>query len=212
MKLKDELLCLRWALLSLLQPSGIQWDNDCGNMLPYYPPPSSFVTDYGQPRLVTQPHTGLWSLIWLISILYSASLPTATVKQRMVTHLLSRVNQRQDRRSERACWDRLGGTTGSAAKLGQSAIDMFQLELVPYLQEQCWTCWRDTWQKQVRITTKTCHFMEGLQLKMSSGHLKNDTSVKHLYLLQFFFECKKKKKSLVSDLQTLEMYGWLLHP
>lgn len=52
---------------------------------------------YGQARLVTQPHTGLLSIIWLISILYNALLPTATVNERIVTRSLSRVNQRQDR-------------------------------------------------------------------------------------------------------------------
>lgn len=70
---------------------------------------------YGQARLVTQPHTGLLSVIWLISILYNALLPTATVNERIVTRSLSRVNQRQDRE----------GTSLSAAQVGQTNVGVF---------------------------------------------------------------------------------------
>lgn len=61
-------------------------------------PSSVIICDrlYGQPRLVTQPHTGLLSIIWLISVLYNALLPTACVNERTVTHSLSGVNPRQD--------------------------------------------------------------------------------------------------------------------
>lgn len=62
-------------------------------------PSSVIICDrlYGQPRLVTQPHTGLLSIIWLISILYNALLPTATVNERIVTYSLSGVSLRRDR-------------------------------------------------------------------------------------------------------------------
>lgn len=92
-----DLLSLLCVSPGLSRPPGTHWDNDGGNMLPYYPPLSSYVTDYGQPRLVTQPHTGLLSIIWLISIVYNALLPTTAVNGRMVSCSLSGVNLRQDR-------------------------------------------------------------------------------------------------------------------
>ena len=82
-------------------PPGLSGDRLWQRWWEYAPllPSSVIICDrlYGQPRLVTQPHTGLLSLIWLISILYNALLPAATVNERIVTHSLNGVNQRQDR-------------------------------------------------------------------------------------------------------------------
>lgn len=60
-------------------------------------PSSVIICDrlYGQPRLVTQPHTGLLRIIWLICILYNALLPAAVVNSGTVTQSLSGVNHRR---------------------------------------------------------------------------------------------------------------------
>lgn len=96
--------CLTWAPLLVVRAAQSlaasrdslwQWWWEYAPLLPS----SVIISDrlYGQARLVTQPHTGLLSIIWLISILYNALLPTATVNERIVTYSLSRVSLTRDR-------------------------------------------------------------------------------------------------------------------